>query len=137
MSGRQHRSAEQPNESTAEQTLRCSFCHKPHNIVRKLITSPADDQRSYICDECVAVCQEILEGDSAAADTAAVDTKLHPLVNDAVASELLIAVEKWIKRESLGFHANSEFAAVRRIALRLLYPADIRDITTQRTEPRT
>jgi hypothetical protein len=80
--------------------------------------------------------QSILEDDGAAPDTEAVGTKLHPLVNDAIASELLTAVENWIKRESLGFHANAEFAAVRRIALRLLHPADVRDITTRTTDPR-
>lgn len=136
MFGRRDRNAEQPKETDAEQPLHCSFCHKPPNIVRKLISSPADYQRSYICDECVAVCQSILEDDGAAPDTKAVESKLHPLVNDAIASELLTAVENWIKQESLGFHANSEFAAVRRIALRLLHPADIRDITTKTADPR-
>lgn len=143
MFGRRDRNAEQPGATDAGQQLRCSFCHKPRNIVRKLISSPADYQRAYICDECVAVCQMILEDDGAepaedggaAPYTKAVETKLHPLVNDAIASELLTAVENWIKRESLGFHANAEFAAVRRIALRLLHPADIRDITARTTDP--
>lgn len=77
-----------------------------------------------------------LEDDGGAPDTKAVETKPHPLVNDAIASELLTAVENWIKRESLGFHANAEFAAVRRTALRLLHPAGIRDITTRTMDPR-
>ncbi|MBI3896199.1 MAG: ATP-dependent Clp protease ATP-binding subunit ClpX [Acidobacteria bacterium] len=41
--------------------LRCSFCHKTQDSVGKLISSPSDYPRAYICDECVAVCNSILE----------------------------------------------------------------------------
>jgi len=41
--------------------LRCSFCQKPQNAVGKLISSPGEQPRTYICDECVAVCNTILE----------------------------------------------------------------------------
>ena len=46
-----------------EDTLRCSFCHKSQDAVAKLISSPSDYPRAYICDECVAVCNSILEDD--------------------------------------------------------------------------
>src|SRR5213079_2691179 len=46
--------------------LRCSFCHKSQDAVAKLISSPSDYPRAYICDECVAVCNSILEDDKAA-----------------------------------------------------------------------
>jgi ATP-dependent Clp protease ATP-binding subunit ClpX len=46
--------------------LRCSFCHKSQDAVAKLISSPSDYPRAYICDECVAVCNSILEDDRAA-----------------------------------------------------------------------
>jgi len=42
-------------------TPRCSFCHKSQDLVGKLISSPSDYPRVYICDECVAVCNSILE----------------------------------------------------------------------------
>ncbi|MDP9119845.1 MAG: ATP-dependent Clp protease ATP-binding subunit ClpX, partial [Acidobacteriota bacterium] len=42
---------------------RCSFCHKSQDAVAKLISSPSDYPRAYICDECVAVCNSILEDD--------------------------------------------------------------------------
>jgi ATP-dependent Clp protease ATP-binding subunit ClpX len=45
--------------------LRCSFCHKSQDAVAKLISSPSDYPRAYICDECVAVCNSILEDDRA------------------------------------------------------------------------
>ena len=49
-----------------EEALRCSFCHKSQDAVAKLISSPSDYPRAYICDECVAVCNSILEDDRSA-----------------------------------------------------------------------
>src|SRR6187397_88349 len=40
-------------------TLRCSFCNKSQNDVRKLIAGPT----VFICDECVGVCQDIIDED--------------------------------------------------------------------------
>jgi ATP-dependent Clp protease ATP-binding subunit ClpX len=53
-----------------EEALRCSFCHKSQDAVAKLISSPSDYPRAYICDECVAVCNSILEDDRGGADAA-------------------------------------------------------------------
>ena len=39
--------------------LRCSFCNKNQNDVRKLIAGPT----VFICNECVAVCQDIIDED--------------------------------------------------------------------------
>ncbi|MGE5489533.1 MAG: ATP-dependent Clp protease ATP-binding subunit ClpX [bacterium] len=47
----------------SEEPLRCSFCHKSQDVVGKLISSPSDFPRAYICDECIAVCNSILEDD--------------------------------------------------------------------------
>ena len=44
-----------------DESLRCSFCHKTQEQVEKLISSPREYPRSYICNECVGVCQQILE----------------------------------------------------------------------------
>jgi len=46
---------------TTDEPLRCSFCHKTQEQVEKLISSPSDYPRAYICNECVNVCQTILE----------------------------------------------------------------------------
>jgi ATP-dependent Clp protease ATP-binding subunit ClpX len=46
---------------TPDESLRCSFCHKTQEQVEKLISSPSEYPRSYICNECVGVCQQILE----------------------------------------------------------------------------
>src|SRR6202171_4393431 len=56
--------------------LRCSFCHKSQDAVAKLISSPSDYPRAYICDECVAVCNSILEDDRTATPPAATPNQL-------------------------------------------------------------
>lgn len=38
--------------------LRCSFCGKPQDAVRKLIAGPGNGV--YICDECISLCSEIV-----------------------------------------------------------------------------
>lgn len=38
--------------------IRCSFCNKSQSQVKKLIAGPAG---VYICDECVEICEDILE----------------------------------------------------------------------------
>ncbi len=63
-------------KSGSDEMLRCSFCHKAQDAVAKLISSPSDYPRAYICDECVAVCNSILEDDRSAAPAAAVPNQL-------------------------------------------------------------
>jgi len=62
--------------SGTEETLRCSFCHKSQDAVAKLISSPSDYPRAYICDECVAVCNSILEDDRSETHAAAAPNHL-------------------------------------------------------------
>jgi ATP-dependent Clp protease ATP-binding subunit ClpX len=62
--------------SGSDETLRCSFCHKSQDAVAKLISSPSDYPRAYICDECVAVCNSILEDDRTETHAAAAPNHL-------------------------------------------------------------
>ncbi|MFZ1916881.1 MAG: ATP-dependent Clp protease ATP-binding subunit ClpX [Terriglobales bacterium] len=62
--------------SGSDEMLRCSFCHKTQDAVAKLISSPSDYPRAYICDECVAVCNSILEDDRTATPASAVPNQL-------------------------------------------------------------
>ena len=59
--GQREKSSESP---------KCSFCHKPEAAVGKLISSPSDYPRAYICDECIAVCNSILQDDRTASELA-------------------------------------------------------------------
>ena len=42
---------------------RCSFCGKGQEQVRKLVAGPG----VYICDQCIDLCQEVLEEDTRSA----------------------------------------------------------------------
>lgn len=46
-----------PNAPENIELLACSFCSKSQKQVRKLIAGPG----VYICDECISLCQEIIE----------------------------------------------------------------------------
>ena len=48
------------NDDTKERELCCSFCGKPQSQARRLIAGPG----VYICDECVQLCNSILEDES-------------------------------------------------------------------------
>ena len=47
-------------KSGEAEVLRCSFCNKDQNDVRKLIAGPT----VFICDECVEVCNDIIADDN-------------------------------------------------------------------------
>ena len=44
---------------TNTKKLKCSFCDKTQDEVRRLVAGPG----VYICNECVALCQSVLDGD--------------------------------------------------------------------------
>ena len=39
-------------------TIKCSFCGKPQETVKKIIAGP---NGVFICDECVGVCQSMMK----------------------------------------------------------------------------
>jgi ATP-dependent Clp protease ATP-binding subunit ClpX len=85
--------------SGSEEMLRCSFCHKSQDAVAKLISSPSDYPRAYICDECVAVCNSILEDDRTATPAAAVPNQLpKPLEVKTFLDEYVIGQEQTKKK---------------------------------------
>ena len=55
--------------------VRCSFCGKTQDQVRKLVKGPSN---TFICDECVAACSEILE-ESLAQDFMAASYGMPPM----------------------------------------------------------
>jgi ATP-dependent Clp protease ATP-binding subunit ClpX len=85
--------------SGSDEMLRCSFCHKSQDAVAKLISSPSDYPRAYICDECVAVCNSILEDDRAATPASAVPNQLpKPQDVKAFLDEYVIGQEQTKKK---------------------------------------
>ncbi len=47
-------------EKIREGKIRCSFCQKTEDQVRKLI-GEFQDGKTFICDECIGICSEIME----------------------------------------------------------------------------
>jgi ATP-dependent Clp protease ATP-binding subunit ClpX len=82
-----------------DEALRCSFCHKSQDAVAKLISSPSDYPRAYICDECVAVCNSILEDDRGETTPGAAPAHLpKPLEVKAFLDEYVIGQEQTKKK---------------------------------------
>ena len=46
-----------PKVQDNNKIVKCSFCGKPQDLVKKIIAGPG----VYICDECIALCQDIIE----------------------------------------------------------------------------
>ncbi len=67
------------NRAGSDDSLRCSFCHKSQDVVGKLISSPSDYPRTYICDECIAVCNSILKDDKSDQPSSALHKFPKPL----------------------------------------------------------
>lgn len=45
------------NKNQDSRIVKCSFCGKPQEVVKKIIAGPG----VYICDECIALCQDIID----------------------------------------------------------------------------
>ena len=87
------------NRSGTDEILRCSFCHKSQDAVAKLISSPSDYPRAYICDECVAVCNSILEDDRTATPTTSTPNQLpKPQEVNVFLDEYVIGQEQTKKK---------------------------------------
>jgi ATP-dependent Clp protease ATP-binding subunit ClpX len=103
----------------SDEPLRCSFCHKSQDVVGKLISSPSDYPRAYICDECIAVCNSILEDDRHDSPYAAPHKLPKPLElkeyldqyvigQDATKKKLAVAVYNHYKRIHMNKQRSSD-----------------------------
>ena len=50
-----------PATTTEQSSYRCSFCSKAQGQVKRLIAGP---DRVFICDECVALCGQIISDET-------------------------------------------------------------------------
>jgi len=103
----------------SDDTLRCSFCHKSQDVVGKLISSPSDYPRAYICDECIGVCNSILEDDKPDQPSAGPQKMPKPLEvkefldqyvigQDSTKKKLAVAVYNHCKRIHMNKMRNSD-----------------------------
>jgi len=85
-----------------EELLTCSFCGKSQNDVRKLIAGPG----VYICNECIDICNEIINDDE---QTATTTTRTHlpkPAEIKAFLDEYVIGQTESKKRLSVAVYQH-------------------------------
>ena len=106
-----------PRSST--ETRHCSFCGKTQDAVGKLISSPSDFPRAYICDECVQ--KYAPEEQQYPSEPVALPNRpSHCLMCHPDALQLLAAIERWALAERERGDSDSELAEVRRMVLAML-----------------
>ena len=95
--------------SEGNEQLLCSFCGKSQRQVKKLIAGPG----VYICDECIDLCNEIIDEELTAPSHLDLDnlprpTEIYALLNEYVVSQevakrtLAVAVYNHYKRVQMG-----------------------------------
>ncbi|MBV9406258.1 MAG: hypothetical protein JO211_13010 [Acidobacteriaceae bacterium] len=92
---------------------RCTFCRQSETAVGKLISSPSDHPRAYICYECVAICNSIIAED--AKDRLNLNFIPHPL-----AVPFFTALQEWLYREDHGEDGSAALNEVRSFARSIL-----------------
>ncbi|MBA4349214.1 MAG: ATP-dependent Clp protease ATP-binding subunit ClpX [Thermodesulfovibrio sp.] len=102
-------------KKTGDSVLRCSFCGKGQDEVKKLIAGPM----VYICDECVGLCDEIIEEEFSPAEKEPsrklpAPVEIHEFLNDYVIGQerakkiLAVAVHNHYKRIFRGLKSDVE-----------------------------
>ena len=95
--------------------LKCSFCGKSQKQVKKLIAGPG----VYICDECIDLCNEIIEEELADTTEVSFDdvpkpTEIYDFLNDYIIGQertkkiLSVAVYNHYKRVQFGANLESD-----------------------------
>jgi ATP-dependent Clp protease ATP-binding subunit ClpX len=99
--------------SDGNEQLLCSFCGKSQRQVKKLIAGPG----VYICDECIDLCNEIIDEELTTPSSLDLDnlprpTDIYSVLNDYVVSQeeakrtLAVAVYNHYKRVQMGAEEN-------------------------------
>lgn len=92
----------------------------------KLISSPSDYPRAYICDECIAVCSAIIEDDRGVLPEDDEPARRRPFQEHPLIPELLFAVEEWARCPPESHDAAEKLTGMRRIAERIVQETDAR-----------
>ncbi|MGE3541649.1 MAG: ATP-dependent Clp protease ATP-binding subunit ClpX, partial [Candidatus Tectimicrobiota bacterium] len=79
-----------PRKDSQGEVLRCSFCGKSQNEVKRLIAGPA----AYICDECIDLCNDIILEEGAAEQSKARKCLLTPREINQKLDEYIIGQTK-------------------------------------------
>jgi len=85
-----------------EELLTCSFCGKSQNDVRKLIAGPG----VYVCNECIDICNEIINDDEQTASSAVRTSLPKPDQIKAFLDEYVVGQEESKKRLSVAVYQH-------------------------------
>ena len=85
-----------------EEILRCSFCGKSQNEVKKLIAGPS----VYICNECIDICNEIINDDEQAETANIRSTLPKPQEIKSFLDEYVIGQDETKKRLSVAVYQH-------------------------------
>ncbi|HEX6183814.1 MAG TPA: ATP-dependent Clp protease ATP-binding subunit ClpX [Pyrinomonadaceae bacterium] len=85
-----------------DDTLRCSFCGKSQNEVKKLIAGPT----VYICNECIDICNEIITDDQQAEAVASRPPLPKPAEIKSFLDEYVIGQEETKKRLAVAVYQH-------------------------------
>jgi len=88
------------NDGNDTQQLRCSFCGKPEDQVKRLVAGPG----VYICNECVHLCFDIFEEDYDEIDVEFLDGLPKPKEIKAILDEYVIGQETAKKALSVAIY---------------------------------
>ena len=66
-------------------SVKCSFCGKPQEMVKRIVAGP----NAYICDECIAICNNIIEDENYDEETGYEDLKSEDIQTPAEIKQIL------------------------------------------------
>src|SRR5690625_1873997 len=82
--------------------LKCSFCGKDQDAVRKLVAGPG----VYICDECIELCNEIIEEEVGLEEETSYDEIPKPQEINAILDEYVIGQDDAKKTLSVAVYKH-------------------------------
>src|SRR6185503_3377104 len=85
-----------------EEILRCSFCGKSQNEVKKLIAGP----NVYVCNECIDICNEIINDDEQTEAASARTTLPKPVEISAFLDEYVIGQDDTKQRLAVAVYQH-------------------------------
>jgi ATP-dependent Clp protease ATP-binding subunit ClpX len=91
-----------PQFRRTEELLSCSFCGKSQNDVRKLIAGPG----VYVCNECIDICNEIINDDEQTESTSVRSTLPKPLEIKEFLDEYVVGQDESKKRLSVAVYQH-------------------------------
>ena len=105
--------------------IRCSFCNKPQNQVRKLIAGPSG---VYICDDCIDICTDILEEELQDEEE---EESVHPEINLLKPIEIKDFLDEYVVGQEEAKKVLS--VAVYNHYKRVMAPRDLDDVELQKS----